>query len=355
MVNAWSLDVPIGKATAINFRINCEFLESCQFRCAGCYVDRKNNFDEYQLNRLIDIIDEVRSNGGILDEIILGPTDFFGALNTNQLLQHPKFRKIFERGDIVITLLSTLQNSIEEIEQVINELNAALTHPDQEIEMLIVFDVDKVLADDREYFDFLKQRIELLEQINPAVDYACQMNIQKVEKLSHDICLESISRKIRNEFNTIVEFNPSFMRSGRPELMGPIVESWNAFIASQINDSNKNDIVVTAANTNHAGLNEITYNYYRGELYNCPFIYENVFDKNEYFRVPRDGEDYTWDDLCRNEVTKQSQQYSYVTKSSDCSTCSQQASCISKDVLYYMEHYNITQCILSKHTLEMFK
>ncbi len=356
MNNSEVLGESLSKAHNVRFRINCEFLHSCAFHCPGCFVYRRNNFDEAQLDVLVKAVDMFRENGMTFDEIILGPTDFFAALNTAELVAEPKFKDIFKDGDVVLTLLSTLQSDEEHIREVIKAVNENLTHPNQEIEALIVFDLQRVMEESDDYVKELQSKLALLDEFNPAVDYALQMNIQDTNKLEGEFTLANITRFVRENFDTIVEFNPSFLRTRKLKLIGPILEAWNTMLEEQIDETNKNDITFTMANAYHAGFNEITFNFHNGDLYMCPFIYENVFDRSEPFKIPkRNGMFYEWADIEQYDAFAKIQQFNYATKTTECGDCPYLMSCTAKHVLFYMEQHDLKDCMISKPVVGLYE
>ena len=350
------INEPLTLAEEIRIRINCEFLHKCEFACAGCYVNRRSsNFDTRKLEILSNTVDMFRQNGARFDEIILGPTDFFAAENTEALFKEKLFTDIFKDGDVVLTLLTTLQSDDETILERITAVNDTLTHPDQEIEALVVFDLQRVINEDMEYVRELQHKLRLLDRFVPAVDYALQMNIQDTTKLG-GFTLASITTFVREHFDTIVEFNPSFLRTGKKKIVDGILDSWNSMLEEQINESNKDDITYTMANPYHAGFNEITYNFHDGDLYMCPFIYENVFDKDERFKVSKsNGDFYTWEDFINHDQHAKITQFSYTGETDDCAYCPYVMSCISKHVLYYMHVHKLKGCMISRPTTALYR
>lgn len=350
------LNEPLVEASTMRIRLNCEFLHKCEFNCAGCFVNRKSSsFDALSLAILADTVNMFRENGATFDEIILGPTDFFAAENTEDLFERKTFTDIFQNGDVVLTLLTTLQSDDETILERIAAVNDALTHPDQEIEALVVFDLQRVINEDMEYVRELQHKLRLLDRFVPAVDYALQMNIQDTSKLG-GFTLASITTFVRENFDTIVEFNPSFLRTGKKKIVDGILDSWNGMLEQQIDESNKDDITYTMANPFHAGFNEITYNFHDGDLYMCPFIYENVFDKDPLFKVTKtNGDFYSWGDISIHDKYVKTIQFSYATETDECADCPYLMSCASKHVLYYMMAHKLKGCMVSKKTTELYQ
>ena len=355
MNNSEVLHEPLSAANNVRFRINAEFLHQCEFNCAGCFVNRRaSNYDTRQLDILLDTVNLFRVNDMTFDEIILGPTDFFAASNTLDLLKEPLFRKVFENGDVVLTILTTLQSSDDQILDHIVAVNDAFPHPNQEIEVLVVFDLRRMFEEDEAYIAELHHKLRLLDRFVPAVDYAFQMNIQDPSKVVGDFTLPKLTSFVRERFDTIVEFNPSFLRTGKEKIVDSTLDAWNGLLEEQITDDNKDDITFTMSNAYHAGFNEITYNFHDGDLYMCPFIYENVFDRDEAFKVNKTGDYYTWADIIYHDGWAKLEQFSYASETDECSACPYLMSCSAKHVLFYMKQHGIKRCMISKPTVELY-
>lgn len=350
------LHEPLRAAHNVRFRINCEFLHTCAFNCAGCFVNRKaSNFTPLDLDILLDTANLFRNNGMTFDEIILGPTDFFAADNTLKLLEEPVFREVFKNGDVVLTILTTLQSDVQTILDHIVAVNDAMPHPDQEIEVLVVFDLKRMFEEDDAYISELQDKLRLLDRFVPAVDYAFQMNIQDPSKVVGDFTLPKLTSFVREKFDTIVEFNPSFLRTGKEKIVDGILDAWNTLLQEQINEENKDDITFTMSNAYHAGFNEITYNFHDGDLYMCPFIYENVFDRGDEFKVAKSsGQFYEWNDILDHDAYAKIAQFNYANETDECGSCPYQMSCISKHVLYYMQQHGMKKCVISKPTVSLY-
>lgn len=334
-------------------RISTEFLDSCKFSCAGCFVKRRNEFSDKDMDVLFQSVQMFRSVGMSFDEIILGPTDFFGASNTESVIEHPMFKKIFENGDVVLTILTTLQETDERILELIECVNRNLTHPNTEMEVLIPFDIKRLVAKDPFYVMDLKRKIQMLNRLNPTVDYAMQINIHDVDQMVDKFSLPELTRYVRDTFKTIVEFNPSFMRSKKAHIVTKVLGEWNAMLERHVDELAAEDITFTMVNENHANHNELTFNFKDGHLYICPFIYENVIDLSDAFKIEKNGEYYTIADIDAKNAQVMADQYEYAS-TVECVDCDFQGSCIGKRVLYYMGTYDITNCVVSKPVMAYY-
>lgn len=340
-------------STNTRIRINVEFLDSCKFNCAGCYVKRRNEFTDQDVNVLIGAVDMFRTAGMSFDEIIVGPTDFFSAANTEEVLTHPGFKSIFESGDVVMTILTTLQEPEARIRELIDVINKHYTHPNMEMEVLIPFNIQRIVDKDPFYVMEVKRKIQLLNLLNPQVDYAMQINIHDVDKMVEGFSLPEVTKYIRDTFGTIVEFNPSFMRTKKPHIVTNVLNEWNSMLERHVQQLHADDITFTMVNKYHASYNELTYNFKDGYLYICPFIYENVIDLSPAFKIERLGEYYTIEDVDAKDVAVVGDQYEYASNI-ECAGCEYQGSCIGKKVLYYMKQYDMSNCVVSKKVMSYY-
>lgn len=341
-------------STNTRVRIAVEFLDSCQFDCAGCFVKRRNEYSEHDLDILLSAVDMFKAQGMDFDEVILGPTDFFSATNTIATLTNPKFKKIFENGDVVLTVLSTLQDTEEHILDVIKVVNEHYTHPNMEMEFLIPFNIQRVVNQDIMYVSEVQRKIQLLDQLKPAVDYAMQLNIHDVDKMVDGFSLPKMTKFIRQNFQTIVEFNPSFMRARKAHIVKKVLAEWNTTLETHVKELHAQDITFTMVNQYHASFNETTYTYKDGHLYICPFIYENVVDLGPEFKIPKASDFYTIDDINSIDTKIIADQYEFASES-ECGDCEYLGSCVGKKAVYYMKQYNMRECIISKKLMAYYE
>jgi hypothetical protein len=344
---------PTGGTSKMSTRFSLEFLKGCAYKCPGCFVQRDNDYSPGDLDIVKNAVDEFQNNGTSVDEIILGPTDFFAADNTEQLLLEPKFQSIFQGSDKTLIVFSTLKDSYEKIDRYMSILDEKYRPLGADLEILVIFELQKVLSGDQEYISELKRKIQFFNQYKLDVDYALQLNIQNIN--TSDIDLVEITKIVRDEFDTCVEFNPSFLRTGQTKLTHAYLKSWKDFLSSHINPGNTKDILLSMANPNHAGFSEDTYNFADGEFYIAPFIYENVFDRTAPFKIKKsNGKTYRYQDFTSFREQSNVEQFAYVNKLDDCRECPHSFSCVGKHVIHFMEHNQIDQCPLPKDVFDMY-
>ena len=344
----------IGETGSIKIRMNLELLKGCEFRCPGCYVNRNNSYTDKDLDIIFDAGKKFLNNGYEFNEVILGPTDFFAAYNTIDLMKNSKFTNLFMDPNIFMTIITTLQTDDKEILHRIDLINKYLK-PTTCVEVLVIFDLEKTLKSDPDYIKMMKYKISLLNNIVSEVEYAFQINIQDTSKISK-FGLAHLTKTVREEFGTIVEFNPSFLRSQNNEVSTNIINSWNEMLNNNILNSEHNeDILLTMRNVNHGGFSEITYNFQHGNFYVCPFIYENVFDNGDGFKISPSGPSsfYELNDFLSHRNATDLKQFIYSESTEECASCSYLTSCVGKQILHYMENNDLKSCILAKEAMRL--
>ncbi len=340
---------------SLKIRFNLELLKGCEFKCPGCYVTRNNSYCEKDLEIVLDAASKFLNEGYDFNEVILGPTDFFVANNTIDIISNPKFVNLFVSPRIFLTIVSTLQTNDHEILKRIDIINENFDSKTC-IELLIIFDLEKALSNDQEYIEFMKHKLNLLQNINGPVEYAFQINIQDTSGMDN-FKLSYLTKFVREEFGTIFEFNPSFMRSKNPEVLAETLKRWNEMLRSNskaVKENNEEEYLFTMRNRNHGSFSEITYNFKNGFFYTCPFIYENVFDKSDSFKINPTRQDgfYELNDFLVHRHKTDRDQFTYSNKTEECSNCVNLTSCVGKQILHYMENNNIKSCLLPKDVMD---
>jgi len=333
----------------VAFRAVLELLSECAHKCKGCFVNKENIYSKTDLVILHDIIRKINSKGMLVDEVVIGPVDFFGAANTEQLMTNPLFYKIFFDYKPIFATPTTLKQQPWIIEK---KLKLFENFPDNmEVEFLIVFDIKKLAEQDPIYIAELHHKISLLDRIKQPTCYAFQINAQNIDKYD----LGEISRFVRDEFDTIIDIVPSFFRSQNPKAIKGMLKLWNRTINEQVTEENKNDIQMVIADASHAGFNYTNLVYSRGLFYLAPFLHEIVADTSLYNLInPSQGCFYSDLDITKKVNQARVDGFKYAEQTTECMDCSNLSSCTSKFVLHFMEHYDIKDCVLPKKALELF-
>lgn len=332
-------------------RANVEFTTDCRFNCRGCFVNKKNPpYVKTDLILLEDLIKQVDQTGMIFDELVFGPVDFFGAPNSRDLLREERLQHIMMTYKPIFAIPTTLQCSKEEITDFVVLFNKLYPHTFLEFELQVVVNPKRLQADDRPYIEDLKEKIRMFDDLVSHVCYTLQINIQSLANID----LHKLSLMARDEFQTIIDYNPSFFRSHNPKAIAKMLKLWNDELTRQVNPENKNDIQMVIADWTHGGFNYTNWIISRGKLFLSPFIHENVADTTDRFLVPKSGEHYSVDDLNKAIDMSRKIQYEYAPQTTECSSCPYLSTCVARHILYYMHQYGIKDCVLPKKVLDLY-
>ena len=328
--------------------INVDVLNGCYQSCAGCFVNKGINSRDLDndLDQVLKVTNEINASGVHLEEIVIGPTDLFSAKNTDDLIANDKFYEILKHPKTVLSFISTLRASYERIEHIIKELEARL--PNLDIDLIVAIDADEIY-DNQEKIDEIKRKFEIFERSSMRFEPAFQINIHPANLFKHDMSkLSELSRLIRKEFNTILEFNPSLLRV-KHRAQHDKLDHWTKMVRE--NFENEEGMIYTQANNNHRGVTNLVYNFTKGKFYLCPFVYENVFIYTPTYEIKPGENGYDFQllqDAFQNALV---QQFEYAnTKADKCSSCTRLTSCVYKNVLTFMEDNDITHCFIDMYT-----
>lgn len=331
-------------------RATADFLTNCEHKCRGCFVNKGNTpYTQRDLDILEKLATEVNDAGMLFDELVIGPVDFFGAANSKALLMEPKLQRFMAKHKPIFAIPTTLMCSDEIILDFIKTFNEFYPHEYMEFEIQVVVHPKKFNVDNQEYLETLKHKIRLFDAMTARVCYTIQINIQKLTGLS----LHTMSLLAMEQFETIIDYNPSFFRSHQPRTVRTMIKHWNAELERQVTTDNRLDIQMVVADWSHGGHNYSNWILSDGEVYLSPFIHENVANTTEAFMVKHDG-DYCVEDLINASTESKKAQYKYAARTTECYDCRYLDTCVSRHVLFFMEQYDIVDCMLPKKVLDMY-
>lgn len=332
-------------------RATVEFLTNCHYNCKGCFVNKGNTpYTQQDLDLLETLASELNAQGMIFDEMVIGPVDFFGAANSTQLLKEPKLQRFMAKHKPIFAIPTTLMCDDKVILDFIALFNELYPHEYLEFEIQVVVEPKKFNTDNAEYLDQLKHKIRLFDGMIAHVCYTIQINIQRLTGLS----LHKMSIVAMEQFNTIIDYNPSFFRSHKPKTIQTMLKHWNHELERQVTDENKHDIQMVVADWTHGGHNYSNWVISNGDVFLSPFIHENVADTTDKFKVQPSTDGYCAQDLLDMSTQSKKNQYRFATNTTECEQCKYLDTCVSRHVLTYMQQYDIVDCILPKSVLDLY-
>jgi len=337
---------------AMDFVINLELLNGCAHACTGCFVNRKNEIVATDVKKAYQLAKDLTEKGLRFREVIISPTDIFSASNTDEILLNKDFQAMLKLNDKTrITTTAMFYNTpMSDIERVFALLdNPAFFRPNMIMEFLVPMEADKVLNHDEDYFEQNIIAIDFFKtQTTKIVDWSFVVNIHHDQVLVDNF--EKISKIVCDEYDGIIEFLPSFFRTGNTDLIEKHLGEWKEFLSASVNADNYKDLMITIADMHHNSFNTIVMNYRRGELYLSPFIYEQILMTHTDLHIENPTAESVFAKIQEQTVA----QYHYAEITDECQTCEYFTTCVGRNVLSFMEAKDIQHCIYPKDVLSLY-
>lgn len=325
----------LGDVPHMTFNLSLEFLNKCEFHCSGCYVNRRNNFSDLDLVNIKKIGDELATlEGAELNEVIVGPTDFFGTENVEILFEKPEFLGLFDHFK-AITITSTLMSDPRKVEKMIEQTLAKLP-PHIHLELFVSLDVERLIYEDILYIQNLEANLRLLSHAN--ILFIFNMFKHPLFEKYADI-----AKVVNERFNSHLKMNPSFFRGRKSELIKRELAGWKTTIEKAVN-TDLSGVLMNVADDYFGGNTYVSLAYKQNKLYVSPCFYDYVFDEHPMFEVGG----LTVDSIFEKLDNLTNTQYDFAEQTTECAGCPLLSSCISKKVLATMEQHDITECLMPK-------
>lgn len=348
----------VSSMSQYKIQVALEILEGCSYNCPGCFVKRKGNWHPASVDLFYQLSSELKDRSDIvLDDIVIGPTDFFGAENLLDIINNPKLaqailwmpednRNIQHNCSILGSLSEKdIQTKIKAIEDSL--LGAAVEAWDVQIAL----DLNRLL-DDEEYRRVLDERINTFR--NSSLNYEISMATNIVDGIE-DRIFDAIEY-VRNTYSTVIEILPSVVRSfNNGPKHGDKLFEWNNMLNKLAIDEKrfKERFHFLQGDVSHKAFHYSVVNIHHGKLYMSPFIYENAQIYNEAFEIPV-GESLYKSILTYKENVVNSQIEKSLEK--DCGSCKYLNICSHRLIPQVMDTVfnKRKECILNKDVIELF-
>ena len=321
-----------------------DVLGGCEHNCPGCFVNKKLPFVEDDLEVMADLAEQWEVAGYDFNELFLGPTDLFSALNFDQVITDPNFQRMSELG-WAFTSTSTCLNDTGETIRRLELLDKNCSNwRGRKFEIFVVLDIPKYLADDSEYLTKFNHNLSLMEQDNVFL----LLNVYS-EDMFKDVSLFDLNRRVKEDYNTKVRVNPSYFRGTNKTHVERYATFHKEMLEREITDETIQGIFLNMIDIYFGGFTFCNYAFTNHQLFVPPTIYEAIPIDDDIVRIARrDDEKYHIEDLEAKERELFLIQHEYAEQTSECSTCKYLTSCVSRNVLTYMKTRNITDCFLPK-------
>ena len=312
-------------------KIQLDVLEGCAHHCDGCFVNRRNNAPTKEhLKSCREFVKSITDQGVLVDEILVGSTDFLSSSNIYDILANKDFLDMVNSNAPILAFVSTLKGS--GLRQFCQFLNNRINH-DTEIEIGIATTPKEIMSVD--YIDTVKDRLKILDthlELNSTFTFIINID-------NYDINYEALHKFVVHNFDTTYDLIPSVARSQKSELILDRLNNINNYFNGLDAGNLANNIMVDHS---HSGMKFKVLNFRKGDWYISPFLYENMSIYNDVFKID------TFDDHYKKSL----EQYSY---NMECHTCDFLSSCASRGIPLLMKSLGVDKCIAPKANMEKNK
>lgn len=346
----------VSSMSQYKIQVALEVLEGCSYMCPGCFVKRRGNWNPESIKQFHKLAFELKDRTDVvLDDLVIGPTDFYGAENLHEIINNikladaiimmPEGNRNIQHNCSILGSLSEkdIASKITDIEQ------SPLGKVVESWDVQIAIDVNRLL-DDKAYRDALEERIFTFE--NSTLDFEISMATNIVDGIEERI-YEAIDY-VRNSYNTVIEILPSVVRSfDHGPKHGEKLFDWNRMLSKLSEDPKlfKERFHFLQGDLSHKAINYSVINIHQGKFYMAPFVYENAQIYNKEFLI-----DYTSVDSILDY--KDAIVNSQIEKSSnkECGSCKYLNICSHRLIPHLMDTVftDRYECILNKDVIALF-
>lgn len=339
-------------------QVNLEILEGCSYMCPGCFVKRRGNWNPKSINLFHTLAYELKDRTDIvLDDIVIGPTDFYGAENLMEIINNvrladaikmmPEDNRNIQHNCSILGSLSEkdIQGKIKAIEE------SPLGKVVESWDVQIALDLNRLMTD-QEYVEALDERVETFK--NSSLNFEISMATNIVSGVE-EILYPAIDY-IRSKYETVIEVLPSVVRSfNHSAKHGDKLFEWNDMLTRLAVDPHrfKNKFHFLQGDVSHKAFHYSVVSLYQGNIYMSPFVYENAQLHTEDFKVHVDGDVYASILHKKNSIVN-SQIEESVDK--ECGSCKYLNICANRMVPMMMDNVfnGRKECILNKDVIALF-
>ena len=337
-----------------------EILEGCSYMCPGCFVKRKGNWSPYSIHLFWELARELMGREDIvLDDLVIGPTDFYGAENLETIIEEVKLAEgimMMPEDNRNVQHNCSILGSLSEkdIEGKIRKIEKSLVGSVvKSWDVQVALDVKRLLYD-KEYREALDNRINTFKE--SSLEYEISMATNIVDGVE-DMIYDAIDL-VREEYQTVIEILPSVARSfDHSPKHGEKLFEWNDMLTKLSTDEKrfKSKFHFLQGDVSHKAFHYSVINIHNGRIFMAPFIYENAQIYNYAFLIDiAQGGDMV-DRILEHKdwIVNHQIQNSQLT---ECHTCKYLNICSHRLVPRVMETVfeNRKECILNKDVIQLF-
>lgn len=309
-------------------KLQLDVLDGCKHKCPGCFVHRRgNSSDEEQFKDAIKFVDDIASRGILIDEIIIGPTDFLSSENFYEVMPH--LVDMINEHSPILAFITTLID--DELEPWVKWLGESI-NLNTEIEIGIAIDPYK-FQNQINYVENIKRKLNYIsDNVEHDVVYTFLLNIK-----DYGLDYLELHEQAVKEFTTTIDFIPSVSRSAKPNITLATVDKFNEYFNILAVGDKINNIMVDHS---HAGMNYTVLNYKKGTWWLSPFLYENMVVENDIFKIEK-FEDVA--PIMESQLER--------AVGTECETCPMLFSCYNRKIILLRDYLGVDRCIAPKENM----
>lgn len=300
---------PLSSSYKVQFIL--DILEGCKYRCPGCFVKKRGNFSQHSLTKAIQSMIYCKEDSIEMDDIVLGPTDFFGADNIMDILNDERMKYLCSnvKG---IQHNTSIDDNIDDkfVDEVINFLETSPEYSALNYDVQIAVDLESLLHN-KKYQALVDDRWRTFDESSLKYEVSFLANID-----NQSISGEDVQDFVGKRWGTVVEYAPSIMRSHNYDKVKEALENWKTY----------NPRYNLHSDPTHKTYNHITLNFNKDKIYLAPFIYEVAAVYSKECEVSPDNIVETYNAIIREQ---------YITAGDTCQNCDHFNECVHRLIPHY--------------------
>jgi hypothetical protein len=295
--------------------VHADILSGCNANCNGCFIPRKNGSFNLEIlyNKLLE-------SAFYPDEITIGPTDIFDAINFEEVLEDRYLQKLYDISGISFT--SALKQDYNLIKEKHKRLWDVAEYPD--IDFKIVVDINSYLLNGLD-----DKKLGLFKE--GSVQFRVNYHKGMFDKISYN----DLAYQIHDRYNSPIVVVPNFFvnNNNTGKVSEMLVNFRKDLEGQEIAPEFLEWYTMFDSKFNSYGCTN--YSFYNNKFFISPFIFDGVLQRDNLFEV---------DDLNSCNVASNI----VLAGDTECGDCQWIISCSERNVPLYMKSRGIETCIIPK-------
>lgn len=289
--------------------------------------------------------------------VFVAPTDFLTASNIVDVLEDERTKSVLSRFKRLS--LQTTYLDISRIEEISKVLHKHYSH--MELELNFVIEPEHI--ETQKYLDIIianrKRVYEVLNWPMPVLSF-CILNVYEydrikksnVKKILQDYTI--LHDRIKELFGATIDFNFSMLRNSwwSNENVRDAVKSISNIFDEGLTTEFGSSLRFSFGNLDDSRI-EKHYNWHDGKFYVSPMVYERIASFHKSLEIPCHEQGFSVQTTERYEQQLLLEQYNTSASKPDCAGCDYLGSCIDRNILTFMDMYDIKQCIIAKRAVDV--